>query len=526
MNKVRQHYKVLFISINNVWRYGNIGMDQLLGYLRNKEFNIDIKYFSNKLNVNTIVDEIGLEYDFYGFSVNSSNYSKCCELAEIIKKHNQEAIIDFGGGYPTRYYREIVKENRCVDYMVLGDGEIPTEYLLDNLSKNKVLHENNKIKHESIVTRYDIEGKKDYFNQIVDWNPAYDYYLGDTVMRNSRKVHCIQTKNNICTGNCSFCNERHGKVTYKDIDSIIEQIEYVHINFGVKKIYFTDDNILDPNNDVAKERMFELCNKLKKRKLKLAYQCYFKAISVDDTPRDNEMLKLMRQVGFVEIFVGIEAGNQEDLDLYNKFTKVEDNYKIIQLIKRHGIFPIIGYISFNPYSTKKTIADNFRYLCDIECTYLHNYLYSFVVVNKYTSLYEKIKEDGLLIDDREAYLDVNYTYKNSEVVEVLDYVKYDMLPKLARIEYELDWITYSMLEHQIWYKNLKDYSKQLYKQRKEDIEVIRKYLGILFFEFDVEKFKLVETEFWNHFYNEEAMLKEIYDYYISLHNVTDTQSYE
>ena len=40
--------KTLFISINNVWRYGNIGMDQLTGYLRSKGFSIDIQYFSNK----------------------------------------------------------------------------------------------------------------------------------------------------------------------------------------------------------------------------------------------------------------------------------------------------------------------------------------------------------------------------------------------------------------------------------------------------------------------------------------------
>ena len=45
-----KNYKILFISINNVWRYGNIGMDQLAGYLRKKGFEIDIKYFSNKKN--------------------------------------------------------------------------------------------------------------------------------------------------------------------------------------------------------------------------------------------------------------------------------------------------------------------------------------------------------------------------------------------------------------------------------------------------------------------------------------------
>ena len=369
MKHVRQNYKVLFITLNNVWRYGNIGIDQLTGYLCEKGFNINIQYYSNRHAVQEIIKTIDMSYDFYGFSVNSSNYEKCCEIARIIKENNKEAIIDFGGGYPTRYYREIAHDNSCVDYMVLGDGEIPTEYLLDVLSRNKAFQCNERVVHESIATKYDLDGKKDFFNGEVTWEPAYDYYLYDTSQRNSRKVHCIQTKNNVCTGNCSFCTERHGKIVYKDIDSIVNQIEYVNKKFGVQKIYFTDDNILDPNNDVAKERIILLCNKLREKNLKLAYQCYIKAISIDDTPYDNELLELMHDTGFVEIFVGIEAGNNQDLKLYNKHTTVEDNYKVIRLLKRHKIFPIIGYIAFNPYSSKERIADNFKYLCDIECTY-------------------------------------------------------------------------------------------------------------------------------------------------------------
>ncbi|MFQ6871206.1 B12-binding domain-containing radical SAM protein [Romboutsia timonensis] len=518
MDKVKEKFRILFISINNVWRYGNIGMDQLLGYLRNKGFNIDIQYHSNKTKLEEIIDSISMEYDLYAFSVNSSNYTKCCDIAKEIKNKKEDAIIDFGGGYPTRYYREIVSENKFIDYIVLGDGEKPTEYLLESLIKNKFLQCNLEIKHDSIATPFDIDNKKDYFNTNITWTPAYDYYIRDSYSRNSRKVHCIQTKNNVCTGNCSFCNERHGKITYKDIDDIVDQIEYVSKNFGVKKIFFTDDNILDPNTEIAKRRLFELCEKLKSKNLNLAYQCYMKANSIDDTPLDNRLLKIMREVGFVEVFIGIESGNQSDLNLYNKYTSVKDNYKIIDLLKKYNIFPILGFISFNPYSSKKSIKENFEFLCNVECTYLFNYLYSFVVINKYTDLYNKTSKEGLLIDDEKQYLDVKYKYKNKEVEEVLDYVRNKMIPKLNKLDYELDWVTYSMLEHEIWYKDIKRYSDKLAELKKKDIDVIKKYLSILFIEFNLEKFKKVEDKFWQHFINEEHVLKEIYDYYISLHN--------
>ena len=73
----------------------------------------------------------------------------------------------------------------------------------------------------------------------------------------------------------------------------------VHLKYGVKKFFFTDDNILDPNNDVAKKRLYLLCKKLEALNLKLAFQCYMKAISLNDISEDHELLNLMKKVGFV-----------------------------------------------------------------------------------------------------------------------------------------------------------------------------------------------------------------------------------
>lgn len=507
-----KNLKISFISINNVWRYGNIGLDQLTGYLREKGFEIQIDYFSIKTAEEEIIRKIETHNDVFGFSVNSSNYLKCCKLARTIKEINDKAIIIFGGGFPTRFYREIFSENKYVDYIVIGDGEKPTELLLNAICNNDI-----NFTHCSIATHKDHNNKTDNFNTEINWFPAFDYYEKDTKTRNSRKAHCIQTKNNICTGNCSFCNERHGFVHYKDIDIIIEEIKIVHTKFGVKKIFFTDDNILDPNNDFAKKRLKELCVKIEQLNLKIAIQCYIKAISLKDTPEDRQLLKLMKKVGFVEVFIGLESGNQHDLELYNKHTTVEDNYTIMRLLKEYGITPIIGFIGFNPYTSLNQITENFNFLCNVECTYLFNYLYSFVVLNKYTALYQKALNDNLIIDNQKKYLDVSYKFQNKEVEDILSYIKNYMIPKLNELDYQLDWVTYSFQEHQIWFNNIRDYSAVLSRYKSEDLLVIKKYLSILFIEHNLKKFKKCEKAFWQHFKNRENQLKEIYQYLISLH---------
>lgn len=251
--------------------------------------------------------------------------------------------------------------------------------------------------------------------------------------------------------------------------------------------------------------------------MKLSYQCYIKAFSLSDTQKDHELLSLMREVGFVEVFVGIESGNQEDLDLYNKFTTVKQNYDIIRLLKEHDIFPIMGFISFNPYSTREKIKKNFKYLCDNQCTYLHNYLYSFTVINKYTKLYEKIKKDGLLLSNEDQYVDVDFSYEDNSVEEVLNYVKEEMLPRLGKIDYELDWVMYSEMEHEVCYPDRKFYRMILEKQKEKDALWIKEHLKILFEEFSVEKFKKSEEEFWDYFKKEEDFLRPIYEKLIKLH---------
>lgn len=509
--------KILFISINNVWRYGNIGMDQLAGYLREKGFIIDINYYSNKLKIEEIMKNIILNYDLVAFSVNNSNYQKCCEISKKIKENNSKIFIEFGGGYATRYYREVLYENKSIDFVILGDGEIPFEFILEKLNKNIMLEN---INHLSIATHFDYQNRKkmEFLNKEIKHLPIFDYYEKDTKFRNSRKVHCLQTKNNICTGKCSFCTERHGKIFYKDLDEIIKQIRIVYEKYGVKKFFFTDDNLLDPNDKSAKLRILELCKKIEKLNYKLAFQCYMKASSIGNTELDIALLKYMKKVGFVEIFVGIESGNQDDLNLYNKYTTVENNYNIMEKLYKYELIPIIGFIGFNPYTTLEKISKNFKFLCDVKCTYLFNYLYSFVVIDKYVDLYKKIKMDGLLVSNEEEYANVNYEYQDSSVKEILNYIRFHMLPRLNKLDYELDWINYSYEEHKIWYnEKVINYDSYFIKKKQENLAIIKRYLKILFIEYDLNKFKKIENEFWIFFENQQEDLKKIYDSLILLH---------
>ena len=512
----KAEWRVEFVSINNVWRYINVGMDQLAGYLRGKGFQIQLSYSLRRFPAQEIFDSLDMSCQVYAFSLTTDNYKRSREVMAMIKSANPQAIVVAGGGFATRYHREVFEEVPEIDYITLGDGEYPTEYLFKQLREEWRHGVSAKVEHKSVLTREDQDGKIVQINCDVVDMPALDGYEQFFTELNRRKVHCLQSKNNICTGKCTFCTERHGHPVFRDVKVLANQVKEVHEKYGVTKFFFTDDNILDPNNAAARAHVNALCDELQKLKYKLAFQCYIKALSIHDTPEDHALLEKMRRTGFIEVFVGIESGNQEDLDIYKKLTTVEENFTVVRMLKQHNLFPIYGFISFNPYSTRERIRKNFEFLLKTGCTHLFNYVFTFVQLNKYTELYDMVRMDGLLDSDDAVYTNAQYHYKNQDVVELLEYVRSEMIPKFDKIVYHLDWVIYTNMEYSWCYNDLPDFTEELERFQREDLEVIERDLSRLFVKFDVMAFKEIADEFWNHFYTREKRLKEIHDTIIAL----------
>ena len=147
---------------------------QSSGYLRKNNYNIHVKYYHNNQSVTTIFNDIKSQFSIYAFSVNSSNYNKCIELSKKIKSNNQKSIIIFGGAFPTLYYREILKGSIEVNYIILGDGEIPFEYFLENYDNKEKIDE-----YKFIASSLSISNKEGCCNQKIDYSPIFDYYLND-----------------------------------------------------------------------------------------------------------------------------------------------------------------------------------------------------------------------------------------------------------------------------------------------------------------------------------------------------------
>jgi hypothetical protein len=58
-------------------------------------------------------------------------------LSELIKEYDPDVFVFIGGYFPSIYYEEILSKTSAVDVVVIGEGEVPTLRIVENLKRGK-----------------------------------------------------------------------------------------------------------------------------------------------------------------------------------------------------------------------------------------------------------------------------------------------------------------------------------------------------------------------------------------------------
>ena len=77
---------------------------------------------------------------------------------------------------------------------------------------------------------------------------------------------------------------------------------------------------------------------------------------VDDILRDEDIMGKYREAGVEHIYVGVEAGDQATLDLFNKNTKVAQSKAAIDIINNADIVSETSFVLGMPDDTPESIA--------------------------------------------------------------------------------------------------------------------------------------------------------------------------
>lgn len=129
-----------------------------------------------------------------------------------------------------------------------------------------------------------------------------------------------------CPYNCSFCFCKEiTDYRARDIEDVIGEI----MEIKQSEVYIVDDDFL-----FNRQRLMEFASKLREKNIKKNYLVYGRA---DFIANNEDIISELREVGLSAVIVGVEASSQDELDSYNKKTKLSDNEKAISILQKYGI---------------------------------------------------------------------------------------------------------------------------------------------------------------------------------------------
>jgi radical SAM superfamily enzyme YgiQ (UPF0313 family) len=465
----------------------NLGVARLKAFVEKNNESVEITYLNINGNYKEQMKEVILDNTLFGFSMYNDTIDFFTQVINEIKYLRPDATIFVGSKFATLYYREILESIENVDLVILGDGE---KTLLDLIN---CIKSNNDIK-QLVTSHKNIASKNNMENKIVASLDINELPWPDrSWMKNKRVYFALICDAHGCMGKCSFCtwNNYCTKWSGRSAEDIYNEITEINDKYKVRFFYFTSGSFEDPGN-LGKEKIRKLCLLLKKYNKKFTFRYFFRADSFSRTEEDRELLKLMRSCGFKLVTVGVESGNDDDLEVYNKRATVQQNKATLELIEEMDIYAkSIGFIMFNPYTTHKKLTLNYRFLSEFRSGSIEKYITK-LRVYRYTKLFERIKKEGLLTDEGSYYQveGCSYKFKEPDIEEIDQFIQtYLHTSEIISLNRQLEISYDTILSFYDFIENGEVYKNKLIKIYDKNAELLITYFYHLYEEFDIKKCK-------------------------------------
>jgi len=152
-----------------------------------------------------------------------------------------------------------------------------------------------------------------------------------------------------CATYCTYPLEQGAKVRTRDIDELISEIKFIQKEFGISNFLFRD-----PVFTINKKNVQELAKELIDLDKKISF-----AIETHLNLLDEELVKVLAQVGLKLAYVGVESNSQEVCEKEGRYTSsFEKQLKMIRLLEKYKVDVKIMYIIGFPSEKKENFLAN------------------------------------------------------------------------------------------------------------------------------------------------------------------------
>lgn len=325
----------------------------LYSYLKGEDFKVRIVDERTSPDIPALINGLGDNVLCFGISsFTGIQIANGLRIASLLKAKFPQTPVVWGGWHPTSLPEQTLK-HPLVDIVVRGQGEETFRELLRALSGGKPLSGVKGISYklggelfhnpdrellpvlEKLRLDYDaVEVEKYIYKQ--PW--------GD------RAIGVITSLG--CPFKCGFCavaSVYKCHTFYRNIDLLLEEIDCLVEKHKINAITFDDDNFF-----VSARRVREFCEKLLKKPYKIAWDAGAH-VGLLLKHYDDDTLKLIKDSGCRQLYIGAESGSDEVLDLLAKEATAAQTLEYVKKMKAVGIGSFLSTMACFPGTSSEDI---------------------------------------------------------------------------------------------------------------------------------------------------------------------------
>jgi anaerobic magnesium-protoporphyrin IX monomethyl ester cyclase len=372
-----------------------LGLGYLAAVLEKNQYQVDvIDCQVMKLSLEDFRTEISKRQpNIVGVTSTTLTYKTALKLVKIAKEACPNCITIAGGPHVTFWDDKALEECSELDIVVRREGENTILELVQRIEAEKSYSDvvgTTCRKDGKIVRNPDREYIEDLDSLPF---PARHLWPMDR-LREYEDILYLATSRG-CVYWCEFCTtvRMHGrKYRIRSPKNVADELEFLHKTYGVSKFTFCDDAFT-----VDQPRTEELCNEIKKRGLKIEWNC---GTRVDMLTKD--LLVKMKEAGCISVWFGVESGSQQVLDAMKKGITPELTTKVLGWVRELGLKPIPNVILGFPGETKESAWKTIKFVEKISPGEVG--FYNIATPFPGTPMYDLVKEKGWLrVTDFDMY---------------------------------------------------------------------------------------------------------------------------
>ena len=300
--------------------------------------------------------------DVVGVNVNSFSYKEVEKTTKIIRENDPDIPIIIGGPHCCFFPKKSLEDIPNADISIEGEAEFSIKDAANALQGKIKLNQirgayfrENKIikkgKPAEIIKELDTISFP--ARHLVE---KYDYGKFNEKNFFRKKFTSVITSRG-CPHNCKFCSRKISTFRLfrqRSVQNVIEEL--VEMNEKYNSAMFVDDNFFSD-----KKRVIMLMDEIIKNNISIDF--VIEGTRVDSV--DKNLFKKMKKAGVKQLYFGIESGNQDVLDFYNKNISLNQIKNAVKLASQMNFLTTGNFIIGAPIETDKHIEKTMKFACSL-----------------------------------------------------------------------------------------------------------------------------------------------------------------